>query len=464
MAEFDMVIHGDVVVPEGVIPGASLGITDGRISAIAEAEALSGRRVVDASDCYVLPGAVDGQVHAYSQAEREGIGIATRAAAAGGITTIVDMPYDDPQPINTAELFRRKAEVVGEEAHVDVALYATMAKTDGLANLKPLIEAGACAFKFSMCESHPVRFPRITMGDLLEAFTIVAPSGLACGVHNENQEIVDTCIARFSKELPNDPRAHALSRPPVSESMAIAELYELGLASGCRAHVVHCSIGHGIDLCTYYKARGARASTEVCLHYLVFNEDEVFTQGAKAKINPPLRPQAEVERLWDCLRAGEIDFVSTDHVAWSLDRKSNPEFLKNSSGVPGLEALVPVFFTECAKRGFEVTTVARLLSEGPARHFLLYPQKGVIQVGSDADLIILEKSEDTLDSTRWLSAAEWSPYDGRSVLGRVAATYVRGVEVWDGTSIKVEPGFGRFLRPNLHPSSAASATGASDAA
>ncbi len=448
MAEFETVIRGDVVVPERVIPGASIGISDGRISKISASETLTGHRVVDATDCYVLPGAVDGQVHAYSQADREGIIIATRAAAAGGVTTIVDMPYDEPQPINNAELFRRKVEVVGEEAHVDVALYATMAKEGGVADLKPLIEAGACAFKFSMCESHPIRFPRIAMGDMLDAFTTVAPSGLACGVHNENQEIVDTCIARLSKEMPNDPRVHGLSRPPVSESMAIGEVYELGLASGCRAHIVHCSIGHGIDLCTYYKGRGAKASIEVCLHYLVFNEDELLTQGAKAKINPPLRPQAEVERLWDCLRAGEIDFVSTDHVAWSLDHKSNPEFLKNKSGVPGLEALVPVFFTECVKRGFEITTIARMLSEQPAKHFLLYPQKGAIHVGSDADLIILEKSEGTIDSARWQSAAEWSPYDGRQVLGRVAATYVRGVEVWDGSSIKVEPGFGRFLRPN----------------
>lgn len=461
MAEFDTVIRGDVVVSDRVIPDGCVGISDGVIQAIGEGPSLTGRRMVDASGCYVLPGVIDGQVHADSQAGAEGIGIATKAAAAGGVTTVVDMPYDDPQPVTTAEIFRRKVGVVEEEAHVDVALYATMAKENGLAELEPLIEAGACAFKFSTFESHPVRFPRISMGDMLQAFTIVAPSGLACGVHNENQEIVETLTRRFADEFRTDPRIHAMCRPPVAEAVATADIYELGRASGCRAHVVHCSIGHGFDLCAYFKTQGVRASIETCLHYLVFNEDEVLSQGARAKINPPLRPQAEVDRIWDHIRAGRVDFVSTDHVAWGLDRKSNSDFLKNSSGAPGLEALLPVFFTECLKRGVDVTTMVQLLCEGPARHFLLNPRKGAIRVGADADLAILERTTTVLDCSRGQSAAEWSPYDGREVAGRVAATYVRGVEVWDGESIKVSAGFGNFLRPDRDASSAASVAGAS---
>ena len=449
MPEFDTVIRGNLVLPDRVFNNGCLAISNGRIAAIGSGEGLTARDYLDATGCIVLPGIVDGQVHTGSQAGREGIGISTRAAAAGGITTIVDMPYDDPEPVTTADRFRHKIEVVETEAHVDVALYATMAKQGGLADLEPLIEAGACAFKFSTYESHPIRFPRIGMGDLLEAFRIVAPSGLACGVHNENQEIVDRLAETLRAEHGTDPRIHAQSRPAVAECMAIADIYELGAATGCRAHVVHCSVGHGFDLCAFYKSLGVPASIETCIHYLVFNDDEVVAQGAKAKINPPLRPQEEVDRLWGHVRAGNVDFVSTDHVAWGLERKSDPDFLKNASGVPGLETLVPAFYTECVKRDIPLTTMARLLAEGPARHFLLYPKKGALQVGADADVTILEQRDFTFDAGRTLTAADWSPYHGREFAARVAATFVRGAKVWDGAEVRAVPGFGLFRRPIL---------------
>jgi allantoinase len=449
MSNYDLLIRGDLVLPDGVIEGGYLAVQNGTIVAIGVGEAPPGEGIVDVSGCYVFPGVIDGQTHSGSQAGREGIGAATRAAAAGGVTTIVDMPYDDPEPVITAARLRRKIDQVNSSAHVDVALYGSMAKENGCGELAGMIEAGACAFKFSSYESDPQRFARIALGDMLEAFTIVAPTRLACGVHNENQEIVDYFSSKLKRNGVKGAEIHALSRPPVAESVAIAEIFELGLASKCRAHIVHCSIDHGFDLCQYYKSLDAKVSIETCVHYLTLTEDEVIKQGAKAKINPPLRSQEEVDRLWERVVLGHVDFVSSDHVAWGLDRKSNQDFLKNASGVPGLETLFLALYTEALARGLSVTLVARLLSEGPARHFCLYPRKGVLQVGADADLTIIERKSTLFQANKSQTVADWSPYDGRSFAGRVASTYVRGEMVWNGSEIVMPGGYGRFVRPLL---------------
>ena len=170
-----------------------------------------------------------------------------------------------------------------------------------------------------------------------EAFAEIAKHGLAAGVHNENDEIVRARMAAVKAEGRTDYLAHGLTHTPLSELLAMAEIYEIGAYTGCPAHVVHCSLGRGIDICESYKRQGFAASVEVCIHYLCFAEDiDVKARGGLAKINPPIRPAAERKKLWAHLAAGNIDLVSTDHVAWSLDRKNDPNMLANSSGGSGL--------------------------------------------------------------------------------------------------------------------------------
>jgi allantoinase len=447
MAKFDLVVLGNIVLPDRVIENGYVAVSGETIAAIGEGAPPTAERTHDATGSFVLPGVIDGQTHAGSQANREGIGIATRAAAAGGVTTIVDMPYDDPQPVTTADFFRGKVAVVERDAHVDVALYGTMAKQNGVDALLGMIEAGACAFKFSTYESHPTRFPRIAPTDMLAAFKTVAPTGLACGVHNENQEMVDRLQQELQDAGRTDPKAHGESRPSIAETLAIAEIYELGAAAGGRAHVVHCSVGRGFDLCESFKQQGVRASIETCVHYLTLSEDDVVRLGALAKVNPPIRPKEEVEKLWGHLVAGHIDFVSSDHVAWGLERKGNPNIHKNSSGIPGLETLLPALYSGCVQRGLPVTLVAKHLSEGPARHFCLYPRKGAIAIGADADLAILKPEPTVFDAKKTETVADWSPYDGMTFAGRVTATFVRGSQVWDGATVLAAAGSGKFIRP-----------------
>ncbi|QUJ68541.1 amidohydrolase family protein [Photobacterium sp. GJ3] len=447
MSNVDLVIVGNIVTPDIVIENGFVSVTDGKITEIGERFEGSASRTFDAKGKWVLPGIIDGQVHTGSQAGREGIGLGTRAAAAGGVTTIVDMPYDSPIPVTTAEIFKQKVDIVERDAHVDVALYGTIAKQDGMSEIQPMIDAGACGFKVSQYETDPKRFARIAPYDMLEAFRIVAPSGLACGVHNENQEVVDHAIECVNASGNNHYTSYGLSRPPISETLAINEVYEIGVESRCRAHVVHCSLDRGFEICESYKALNYSVSIETCVQYLMFSEEDMAHLGAQIKQGPPIRPSEQKEKLWQRIAKGHVDFVSSDHVAWSLDRKQKGHFLSNSSGMPGLETLLPAFYTGCVVRHIPIPVVAKLLSENVAKHFCIYPQKGAIQVGSDADFTVLSPEPFIFDETKQHGAAEWSPFHGMEMAGQVQATFLRGQQVWDGENVLAQAGYGTFVRP-----------------
>jgi len=246
-----------------------------------------------------------------------------------------------------------------------------------------------------------------------------------------------------------DWRAHGLSRPPITELLATNAVYEIGAATGCPAHIVHCSLARGYDIAAAYRAQGFAATIEACIHYLVLDEEnDVRRLGGKAKINPPIRPRAEVEGLWRQVAAGNVTLVSTDHVSWSEDRKTDPDMLTNASGVPGLEVMVPLFVDGALKRGIPLTAAARLMAENPARHFRIDGTKGALTPGRDADIAVL-----TPEPRRYDAAASrhnvvgWSPYNGMEIGWRVGATYRRGALVFDGTKVLAEPGTGRFVRP-----------------
>ncbi len=447
MNKLDLVIFGDIVTSDKVIENGYVSVLGGKIVDIGERFEGDAESIFDARGKWVLPGVIDGQVHTGSQPNREGIGLGTRGAAAGGVTTIVDMPYDSPVPVTTAEIFKKKVATVEREAYVDVALYATIAKHNGMGEIQPMIEAGACSFKISQYETDPTRFARIPPYDMLKAFRIVAPSGLACGVHNENQEVVDHEIESVNAAGNNHYTGYGLSRPPISETLAINEVYEIGVESNCRAHVVHCSLDRGFEICESFKALNYHSSIETCIQYLMFSEEDMEQLGAKIKQGPPIRPSHEKEKLWKRIADGHVDFVSSDHVAWSLDRKTKSHFLSNASGMPGLETLLPAFYTGCVAHDLSINTVAKLLSENVAKHFCIYPKKGAIQVGSDADFAVLAPGSYVFDENKQQGASEWSPFNGFEMSGQVQATFVRGKQVWDGKDILVEPGYGTFVSP-----------------
>ncbi|MET0720656.1 MAG: allantoinase, partial [Tardiphaga sp.] len=302
MSDFDLVVTGRVVLTDRVLEDGYVAIRGGIVERVGRGPAPSAAERQDFGSSYVLPGAIDAQVHSKSQLNQEDFVWSTRAAAAGGVTTVVDMPYDAGFLVCTGDRVRQKIDEAGAQARVDFALYGTIAPEDGAQHIAGMVEAGVAAFKFSTFNTDPKRFPRIAPQVLYECFTEIGKHGLAAGVHNENDEMVRAAIAAVEASGITDYRAHGLSRPPVTETLAMAEVYELGAQAGCSAHVVHCSVGRGYELCESYRRQGFDATVEACIHYLILDEeDDVSRLVGKAKINPPIRPRAEVEKLWQHL-------------------------------------------------------------------------------------------------------------------------------------------------------------------
>ncbi|EJO31336.1 dihydroorotase [Achromobacter marplatensis] len=448
MSEFDLVVRGNIVDPDGVAMDGWLAVRDGRIAQRGTGVAPAGRDSVDARGMWIMPGVVDGQVHSGSQLNQEGLGWASRAAAAGGVTVMVDMPYDDPEPVASRPQLDAKIAEVERDCHVDVALFGTLNPQHGLQAAAGLIEGGVCAFKFSTFEATPGRFPRIEEDDLYDAFRLIAPSGLACGVHNQMQEMTRKNIARLVDAGDTGWDAFMRAHTPLIENLATALIYEIGAETGARAHAVHVSTSRGFQICNMYRQKGHHASIETCVQYLMLNHEEHTRRfGAKTKHYPPIRPKAEVDLLWTHIANDECTFVSSDHVSWGLERKQNPNVFKNSSGGPGLETLLPAFWTGCEEHGISPSMVVRQLSSNPARHFLLDDRKGTLEVGKDADIVILKPERYAFDPAGSLSAVQWSSFEGREFTVRVAGTWCRGQQVYDGRRIVNQKGDGRFLRP-----------------
>ena len=401
-------------------------IDEGRIAAIGAPE----RGGLDVGDALILPGGVDVHVHTRSSPD-EGIEACTRAAAAGGVTTIVDMPYDHSGPIETPDAFAAKAAAVEREAHIDVALWATVPPRGPIEHVAELVAAGAAAFKLSTFETHPERFPRIPDGQLLAAFEQIAAAGGLAGVHAENDEIVRAGIAaEQAAGHSGDPLAHARSRPPVAEHEAIARCLEFARATGVRLHVCHVSTPRGVTL---IRAAGLDVTAESCPHYLLLDESELARRGGEAKINPPLRASP--------LPPAGIDLIASDHVGWPRERKHGEDIFALASGAPGVELIVPLIHDALGPRA-----LVRLLCEAPARRFGLWPRKGSLLPGADADLIVLDPAlEWEIRAATLVTPVGWSPYEGRTVRGRVLATFSRGVEVWDGQTVTGAAGEGGFV-------------------
>ncbi len=444
----DKVFIGTVVLPDRILENGHVLVADGVVHRVGGGAPPAGERH-GGSGFLLLPGAIDGQVHSRSQAGQEDFVWSTRSAASGGVTTIVDMPYDDNCLIASAERFRAKAESAGRQARVDFALYATIDPKEGAVRVDELADVGAAAFKFSTFGTHPKRFPRIPPKVLFDTFRAVGQRGLISGIHNENDEMVRAYMAEVEAGNLTDYRAHGLSRPPITETLAIAEVYELGAGAGCPVHIVHCSIGRGYELMAAYRAQGFDATMEACIHYLTLDEEtDVKRLGGKAKINPPIRPRAELDSLWRHLAAGNVTIVSTDHVSWSEGRKTDPNMLENASGVPGLEALYPLLLKGLDERQLPFTHAARLLAHNPAALFRIAQVKGALAVGRDADIVLVRRDPYRYDAgASGNNFVSWSPYQGVELPYRVAETWLRGECVAADGRVLAEPGNGRFVRP-----------------
>ena len=334
----------------------------------------------------------------------------------------------------TLEAFERKVADVGREAVIDVALWATVPPAGPLDQVQALVDAGAAAFKCSTFDTHPQRFPQIPDPQLVRAFAAIADAGGMVGIHAENDELVRAGIAaEQAAGNEGDPLAHARSRPPIAENEAIARVLEMARATGVRIHICHVTTPRGVQLIAQARADGVDATGETCPHYLLLDESDLAAQGGLCKINPPLRTNS--------LPADGLELISSDHVGWPIERKRGPDIFALSSGAPGVELIALLVHDALGP-----PELVRLVCEQPAKRFGLWPRKGSINPGADADVMVIDEAAGwTIDPARLVTPAGWSPYTGRNLRGRVIATFSRGELVWDGEHVLAEPGRGRFV-------------------
>jgi allantoinase len=445
---FDRVIIGDLVCTDRVLRDGYVAVRGEIIAAIGQGAPPPATDTLDHRGRLILPGLVDGHMHTASAIGWPGIEGATRSAAAGGVTTCVDMPYDVPHPVTDGEKLADKIGWVERTAHVDMALYGTILKTGGVGAIPELAAGGISAFKLSTYEYDAVRFPRIDHPTMVEAFAAIARTGLPVAVHNEDQELVERLTAAARAAGQTEAIMHCRTRPPLAETMADLEIFEIGLQTGAHVHIAHSSLARGFALAETFRRMGMQASGEACIQYLCMTEDDLVRLGGRGKCNPPFRTAAEVELMWAALAEDKIVYVSTDHAPWPLAHKTLPDIFACGAGLVGMQSFAPLMFTLLDERGLSPTTMATYCAERSAKLHGLWPRKGALRVGSDADLCVLERGDFVFEEATIVDRPElrWSPYHGRRMRAKVAATVQRGRVIWDGAQVLARPGDGRFVR------------------
>jgi allantoinase len=448
MSSADTFLKGNIVLKDRVIEGA-VGISNGKIVSIHdETDHLDGDKVKEYGKSYIFPGLIDEHVHCFSNPD-EGFVTTSSSAAAGGITTIFDMPYDLPNPINNLDQFKRKVKQLEEEAVVDICLWATIAKHHGTDQIIPLAEEGAVAFKMSTFETDEYRFPRIPDPEILKAMRLLEQTGLRAAFHSENDEIIVDMIDEYQKEGKVYPKAHNETRPPVTETSAVLKLMEFAYWTGVKLHIVHVSHPRTIDLIKQFQGQGVKVTCETCYPYLLMDVEDLERFGPVAKNNPPLREKEEVAGLWKHLENGDINLISSDHAPWGKEHKmkGKDNIFLASSGLPGLEIMVPLMFDSTVAKGrMTANEFADIMATNPAEVFSV-PNKGKIAIGFDADFTIIDPNQETvIDQTTFKSHSKLTPFNGQKLQGKIISTIVRGTEVFDGENVTALPGYGTFIK------------------
>ena len=430
MTELDLVIRGPRVVTPAGEAARSVGVRDGSIVAVEPYDAgLSAPVVVELRDDEVLlPGVVDTHVHVNDpgRTEWEGFTSATRAAAAGGVTTIVDMPLNSIPPTCDVPALELKRKTAEPQAYVDVGFWGG-AIPGNVGDLRPLHDAGVFGFKCFLLHSGVDEFPPLGDDDLAAAMREIASFGGLLIVHAEDAHAI--------AEAPPARGGHyddfLRSRPRGAENAAVERVVELCRATGCRVHVLHVSSADALPLLAASKREGLPITAETCPHYLTFAAEEVPDGATQYKCCPPIREAANRDLLWEGLRDGVLDLVVTDHSPSTADLKclDTGDFGAAWGGIASLQVGLSAVWTEARRRGFPLAEVSRWMCQAPAAQVGL-ARKGRIEPGCDADLCVLAPDDTYVVDVHTLHHRNAvSPYDGRELAGVVRSTWLRGREI-----------------------------------
>lgn len=455
----DIAIKGGTLVNHDAAVPADIGIEGDRIAMIAAPGALPPARTeLNAEGMLVLPGVIDIHFHvrAPGHPQRGTFETETQAAAAGGVTTILEMPISVPGCARPDILISRRQ--LGEaRSFVNFGLYGAAGLLDRDAILG-MADEGACAFKIfthAAPASRADEFLGICIPEedrLYRALELIRETGLLTVFHAENERLINLFEERVRATGANDALAFADSRPPVVEAMSVAQIAVLCEAIGTPTHIAHVSGDLPLQMLRAAQARGLPITGETCPHYLVLSRDDLVRHGPYALIKPPMRSPADQEALWQGLIDGALSAVTTDHSPFTREEKERgrQNIWGATIGAPGVELLVPYVISRIIDRGLPITFATRWLSFQPAHLFQLYPRKGVIRPDADADVTIYDpRLPGVIQTANWLTKARdiAQIYDGIPTHGAVHATIVNGQVVYQTGTITAPAGTGRFVRP-----------------
>ena len=439
----DLVVKNAKLLLESGIARGGIGVIDGRIAVIAGDEHLpEAGTVIDADGKILMPGLIDTHAHIHdpSMLDHETFTTGSKAAVAGGVTTFVDMPLTNQ--VDTVKLVEEKI-AQGEKMSVaDFTFYAGMMNSENHVAVPLLVDKGIAAFKAFTCEPY-----QTSSGVIVKCLSAISESGGHLTVHAEDQGILD----EFRSEMENDwdaPISHSLARPSMAEQLAIEQCINIASQTGGHLHIAHVTTREGVQEVEKGRLRGVMVTTEVCPHHLVFYRDDMNRLGTKSKMNPPLRSREDRAALWSALLRGAIDSVVSDHAPCPIEKKkAGTEDIREAwSGVDGIQMILRVLLSEgINKARITYSKLLRVSSRNPARIFGLYPKKGVLRVGADADFVIIDPNkEEKITAEMMQSKCGWTLYEGMSMKGAPVMTFIRGFQAFSDGIVTIKPGHGTF--------------------
>lgn len=451
--DLDMVIRGARTVTPGSTLELDVGLKEGRIAALAEPGTLNATHVLEADGLDLVPGGVDPHVHINLEFRghrlRHDYWTGTVAALHGGTTTVMNFAFQTPTDLPSEAVQKRLEEAEGQAA-CDFSLHACVTRGDKatLEDLSRLMELGVSSLKVFLVYPDAGLF--VSDPEFYAILRTAGQVGLLTMVHAENEAMVQEAteqLAQAGRLLPGD---YPHSRPVAAEVEAVSRTLTLAEMAGAAVYIVHVTSQAALEQIAQARHREVRVFGETCPHYLLLTE-AAYTEanGVNYIMSPPLRSERDRQALWDGLRNGDLATVGSDDTAWDSDQKRTgaTDFREAPPGVPGIETRLPLLYSEGVQRGkISLERFVELVSSNPARLFGLYPRKGAIQVGSDADLVLLDPSATwRLQASQHHMQVDYSPYEGREMRGGIVAVVSRGrVAVKDG-ELRAQPGWGQYL-------------------
>jgi len=444
----DLVVKNATVVTAHQSFQGGLTVKDGRIVAVGSDEALpAAEETIDADGLHLLPGFVDVHTHFREpgMTQKEDWDSGSRAAAAGGFTTIFDMPNCIP-PTANMETFSEKVRFAQGRAMVDYGINAALIDNN-VSQLKLMADAGAMSFKLFMAETVG-KVPCPPDDVIFDGFRKIAETGLIVGVHAENDPILQFLAQEFREAGRQDPRAHEDSRPVMIEDEAVGRAIAIAAGAGNRLHIHHLSTIPALEHVRNAKAKGLPVTAEVLVSHLLLCLEEHGHLGNMIKLNPPVRTKEHREAMWEGLHRGWLDNIAADHAPHAPEEKLLDDIWEEGAGWPGLEVNISLLLDQVHKGKLSLSQLAYWYSENPARMWNIFPKKGSLVIGGDADFVLIDMNQEKeFDTSKFYTKAKFSPFEGWKVKGSVAKVFLRGRLIAENAKVIGEP-TGRMIKPN----------------